>query len=122
MSKTHSQYRLRNKSSYAMRSMREETADIIKENMAKIDDMRKSNLVLKEELEHEKKVADRNNRQSEHNILKLRDEGAKLALKISEELKKKELISRQISECQLQIEKNRNLLKNPENEFNSTVW
>ena len=105
-----------------MRSVREETADIIKENMAKIEDMRKSNLVLKEELEHEKKVADRNNKQAEQNIMKLRDDGAKLALKISEELKKKDLISRQISECQQQIEKNRNLLKNPENEFNSSVW
>lgn len=122
MSKQSSQYRLRNRSSYGTRSVREDTAEVIKSNTKKIEEMKRSNLLLQEELEHERKICERSNKKAEIALMELQQAGSKYAQKISEELRKKEVIAQHISECEAQIENNRKLLKNPENEYNSSVW
>lgn len=91
-----------------------DTSDLIKSNRSKIEKLQKSNQVLLEEIDNEKKLTQRNASEAAKAIAKLKMEGNQFAEQIREELRKKELIASQIEECKIQIEKNRDLLKNPE--------
>ena len=122
MNKSSAQYRVKNRSTNSVRGQKDETSDLIKLNRSKIEDIRKSNAVLKEELENEKKVCDRNSRQAEDAILKLQKEGVYYSQRINEELRKKDIIAQEIEHCKQQIEKNRNLLNKPEGVEDSGSW
>lgn len=100
-----------------------DTSELIKSNRSKIEKLQMSNQVLIEEIENEKKVTQRNANEAAKAIAKLKQQGTQFSEQIREELRKKELIASQIEECKIQIEKNRDLLKNPEDNSGTTgVW
>lgn len=100
-----------------------DTSELIKSNRSKIEKLQMSNQVLIEEIENEKKVTQRNATEAAKAIAKLKLQGTQFSEQIREELRKKELIASQIEECKIQIERNRDLLKNPEdNSGTSGMW
>lgn len=100
-----------------------DTSELIKSNRSKIEKLQMSNQVLIEEIENEKKVTQRNANEAAKAIARLKQQGTQFSEQIREELRKKELIGSQIEECKIQIEKNRDLLKNPEDNSGTTgVW
>jgi len=122
MSKSQAHFRVKNRSVNSVRTHREDTSELIKDNKSRIEEMKKSNAVLREELDNERKVSERNSRQAEEAILKLQKEGVYYSQRINEELRKKEMIGQQIEQCKQQIERNRQLLNKPEGEKNSNLW
>jgi DNA repair exonuclease SbcCD ATPase subunit len=118
MSKSQSQFRVTRGS----RTLREDGGDLIKANKSRVELMMKSNAILREELQVEQRAAKDNSRRAEEVIAQLQKEGVKYAQKISEEVKKKELIESQIMQCKEQLARNKELLKNPDIDRNSAVW
>jgi hypothetical protein len=101
------------------RARGEATAEVIKENRSRIDDMARSNALLREELLVEQRVSKDNSRRAKEVIEKLHDEGVLYSRKIMEEVKKKELIAEQIAQCTQQLAENKKILLNPTGDKNS---
>lgn len=62
-------------------------ADFIKKNRIKIEDMKKANTKLRDEIETEKKIAEKNNKATSDRILELQKMGVMYAKKIEHESK-----------------------------------
>ena len=119
MSQSVGQFRLRNA---RPQRKEEEVADTLKQNRSRIEEMRNSNNVLREELETERRLAEKNTKLTEETIIKLQKEGVYYAQRVTEELKKKELIAQHIEECRRRVDANKSLLRNPEGDHGSSLW
>lgn len=89
---------------------------MIKINRSKIEGLKKSNDVLKEEIFREQRFADTNAKQAEQHILKLQREGIEIARKIEVEARKREQLDLQIRECQEVISEKKTMIQSTEGE------
>jgi hypothetical protein len=122
MSRSTSNIRIKTRnSSQGQKSQIENTSDLIKFNRSKIENLKKSNNVLKEEIFREQRFADTNAKQAEQQILKLQKEGIEISKKIEAEARKRELLDRQIRECQEVISEKRTLIQSTEGEKTSKM-
>jgi hypothetical protein len=122
MSRSTSNIRIKTRnSSQGQKSQIENTSDLIKFNRSKIENLKKSNNVLKEEIFREQRFADTNAKQAEQQILRLQKEGIEISKKIEVEARKREFLDQQIRECHEVISEKRTLIQSTEGEKTSKM-
>lgn len=101
---------------------KEGTAEVIKENRSRIENMARSNALLREELLVEQRVSKDNGKRSKEVVEQLQASGVQFARQIAEEMKKRELIAAQTQQCREQLAANKKMLLNPDGDKNSALW